>query len=657
MATKKARAPSKFIEAPSPRPPSTKATPASRNQQLDSSTENVVAVASQLSTRLKSGSFIIHYPTIKKNGKPYELDLTFLLPLKNIAEALRDGHVAKLGPRPNPNTLLDYTKALRNGFVKFLIENNRIYLRLKDINTPVINEFEEWLNQLNGETARWSETTRGQRYFYFQTIFNELRALARWKEEISTDIRFAVNPWPERARNAKAKPIIDDDLMSRIRLSCITDIEKLLKRRDQFFQFIEETELTSNSKKSDGPPRTVRNRSPEQSKIYEIYKLVVNNPFIRHGDLSARHRSFLSKSRWTFTQLREMVFPTPRALVPFVILNTLAFAYNADTARGVLLRDFEYVHDLSTAVVWEQSETADGAASSERSDIALPSSLLVNAFKPRSGKRQPVCVPVDDAFDNPHFILRYVTEWTQTLRPFAPSGLFDKLFIFGGSTKFGISSFSGVDGLTSPSTWNYSLDKFRKEYSLQYFSLENIRPSVLDLAFRTFGGDIRLVSAEANHATVATTSRSYQGEGEKRRQYERLGTTGTQRDRWRETKGVIEPRDHPHGMDLNCATPGWTCADPFDSPFSPKGKLCSSYGICPICPLGGVDLNSPLSCAYTLGLLDAVNNAQQSMEPASWLNRWAPVKERLTEKWIPSFSRQAMTCARNIDIPKMPRPE
>jgi hypothetical protein len=64
-----------------------------------------------------------------------------------------------------------------------------------------------------------------------------------------------------------------------------------------------------------------------------------------------------------------------------------------------------------------------------------------------------------------------------------------------------------------------------------------------------------------------------------------------------------------------------------------------------------------LSCAYTLGLLEAIDNAQQSLDSETWLRRWLPVKKKLVEKWIPSFTQRAIREAQELDIPALPRPE
>ncbi|SAL52344.1 hypothetical protein [Caballeronia concitans] len=604
---------------------------------------------------VSDADYIITFPKTSRIARAFTIDLTFLLPLRNFAEAIRDGHLAKLGPRPNKNTAVAYTKDLKNGVVAFLLQNGYTLIGITDIDTKLLTEYEVWLNQSKGDTARWNEATRTTRYLYFRTILNCLRDTKKWRRYVPNNIRFVSNPWPDGRSATKHKSSIDDDLMTRIRLASIKDITTSVERRNTLLAFVETMKAELNPKKHVEPGLS-KLRSKDDENLLDICCLLQQDPAKRMEDLPSYLRTFIGNCSWSFTQIRDAFYPSARGLIPFVILDAIASAYNANTVREVRLDDFHYIRDLSPTLAWEERDAGDEPERKHDAENMVASALMMNALKPRAGKRQPVYFPIDEDYDNPHFILQFVTEWTNKLRLLARGPTAQKLFIFYAKVKV-VSSFSGADGLTDPSTANYALRRFREDHQLEYFTLDNIRPTILDLAFRLFGGDIRLVGAQANHGNVDTTSGSYQTEGEKRRQFERLGKLAAVRNRWRETAGTIDPRDHTEEFDRDCATPGWTCLDPYDSPYSLKGKLCSSYGMCPACPLGNVNLNSPLSCAYTLALLDAVNTAQQSVHPSSWIKRWGPIQQKLIHKWVPSFSSQAIKQARRINLPPMPSPE
>jgi hypothetical protein len=584
------------------------------------------------------------------SGKPFVLDLQFLIPLTNIGRAFFEGHLQKLGTRPNFHTAIHLTGRLRNGIVAFLISEGFAKINLSQFCSNTIPVFEKWLNQQQNDVPRWSESIRANFYLYVKTIFENILNNEHWKSAIPNRPRFKSNPWPQRTKSKKKKEIVDDDLATRIRIASISDILDTIRRRGEIQRIIEEDKDESNPKKSDGYQALRRDREYERI-VLHIYRELLLDPTLRTTHFPQKYAYILRKYKTTIGGIRELIFPRPEGLVPFVLLMTLALSYNPSTIQNVRLSDFSIIKELSSYLVYFYD-----ASEVENDDSQVD--FLTNALKPRSHRRQPVYIPIDDAPDNPHFIRGYVKEWTDPLRKFAYVGLSDKLFIFcTPQSIYGISAFTGLDETANPEGWAGALRRFRERYDLEHFTLGMLRPTSLDVTFEEFGGDIRLAGIQGNHAHIDTTSRSYRSDAEKKRQFERLGTVHRQRERWRKTDGKIDPRDHPEEFDTDCATPGWACADPNDSPFTPKGELCDAYGRCPHCPLGRVNLNSPLSCAYTLGLLEAIDNAQQSLDSETWLRRWLPVKKKLVEKWIPSFTQRAIREAQELDIPALPRPE
>lgn len=639
MATKKNRAPTTFVRQGGPR------IVAGATQE-----SNVINITTAPPKPIENPPFVITYQTVKSRGKPFSLDLRYLAPLKNIGAALRDGILAHLGPRPSRNTAKSYSNRLKDGFIKFLIQKELLDIGVADVGAQIMVEFEEWLNHQKFRGFPLSETTRAMRYNYVRTIFSELSRNPAWSKLVSEHTRFKTNVWPSRTAKVKKRKVLDDDLMTRIRVACIEEIEEFYTKRADYERIRDYYDILFNSKKGDGN-EAVCSKLNYEYLVYSISQIIEENPGLKAKQLPKIFAKELKKKKIEFLHVRELVFPTPRRLVPFVILLALALAYNSSTTLDIRLNDISYTHNMTSFLVHGDGPSSDASNGSNHE-------IFFNAYKARAGKRQPVYIPVDDAFDNPHFIISFIKNWTSGLRKPAYSGVAERLFIYAsGHTRFGVTSLSGQDTSEQTSSWRSALIEFRRNHGLENFSLENIRPTALDVAFDALDGDIRLVGAQANHSFIETTDRSYESDAEKQRQYERLGAVHNRRDRWRKTHGKIDVRDRPAESDLDCATPGWSCADPSDSPFTAKGHLCGAYGMCPACPLGGVDLNSPLSCAYTIALLESIDNAQQSLEPATWINRWGPVKRRILKKWLPSFSRQAMTKAREVSIPPLPRPE
>jgi hypothetical protein len=365
--------------------------------------------------------------------------------------------------------------------------------------------------------------------------------------------------------------------------------------------------------------------------------------------------SMLRANKMHYYDVELAFYPTPRSLVPFVILLALAGSMNADVARDFKLSDYRISKGLVDYIALPASETLppDNSGLEE-----LGEDIDLFPYKGRAHKRQYVYLPLDNDIDHPAVIIEFVKAWTAGLREYLPAPIRDRLFVFASTnSSYGKTSFSGPDGESSAATWWDCLNRFRADHDLEHFTLENIRPTSLDVTWEVFHGDIRATATQANHADLSTTGRSYVTDAEKKRQYQRLGRIVELRTRWRESDGLMDPRNRSSELDANCATPGWSCIDPYDSPYTSKKKLCSAYGRCPACPLGNVNVNSALCFALSLNLLDAVNRAQTTMAPRSWEERYGRVKEKLEGKWLISFSPKAVTEAARLDIPPMAVPE
>lgn len=238
--------------------------------------------------------------------------------------------------------------------------------------------------------------------------------------------------------------------------------------------------------------------------------------------------------------------------------------------------------------------------------------------------------------------------------PFVPPAGRERLFIF--ATEQGdrvFKPFVGTSTATGDNTWRNSLRRFYDDNGLPQTALNRFRPTGLDFTDVLFGGDIRAKQAAANHASAETTYRLYSTDAQKQRGDEFLGQVGQLRRRWRESRGKVDPRNKPDGSDVGAATPGWTCVDPFSGPYTPN-KLCNRYGSCPACPHGSIALDDPYALAQAWNLLYAIDEAAVEIAPDAWLTRWAPIKEKLLQVWLPSFTNLIQEQAKRIKLAKLP---
>ena len=169
---------------------------------------------------------------------------------------------------------------------------------------------------------------------------------------------------------------------------------------------------------------------------------------------------------------------------------------------------------------------------------------------------------------------------------------------------------------------------------------------MLDMVEVLYGGDIRMKAAAAVHSAPQTTYAKYTTSGQMARGDESLGWVSLWRERWRETRGKVDPRCMPlgKGADVGAATPGWQCADPFTGPLNTEqGKPCKAYGMCPICPHAGIDETSSYAAAQALKLLSAIDKASETMSPAAWLEKWGPVRLKLVDGWLRNFSSAVLS--------------
>lgn len=592
---------------------------------------------------------------------PYQfrLNLSYLLAVPNLAEPFAEALVAIIGPIPNAKSALDLAYTLRAGFFTFLAERGYINVKLFDFHEYLINQFISWLNQTNDGTAKWAERTRTTYYNVASRCTEWLKNSKKWKSQFKKNFSMLNRQWTGYSTRAKLSEIIDQDLMTRIRLACISEVEIVIEGLSQTkaalskdyggLQFFSELSVRQLSERLD---------------LMLAYIALVSDSVLL-PELEALPRNLQEAINEAGINYRRHItpkfYPTPRAMVPFVLLMALPTAYNPDTIRNAKLGDFKYAKIFGDFLLYDATEEENElVGKSGGLTESVEEDLHIRAYKKRSNARQPIYIPVDSALDNPAVLYELIKAWTETIRPYAPPLHSKKLFLFEprrAQSKTPISSWAGGEQGLRQHLWDDALNRFRTDHQLEKFTLKMFRPTVVDVALEESNGDPRAAQIQANHRNVKTTTGSYISASERQRQAIRLGYVLELRDRWRQTKGFIDSRDRDKNEDLGCATPGWRCFDPYDSPYSAKGKMCSSYARCPICPLGHIDLASSLSCAYAFALLDAIHRAQTTMTPEDWIERLGPIKERLDNRWLPAFDKGAVEGAKIIYIPLMPKPE
>jgi len=332
--------------------------------------------------------------------------------------------------------------------------------------------------------------------------------------------------------------------------------------------------------------------------------------------------------------LGEYFYPTPRLLMPFIVLLSLYTGVNT----GSLVE-------------------------SQRGDFWVASVLGHRRFywkvwKERAKHWQTGSIACDEDMTHPATLVQFLMRWTEYLRPLVHPSESERLFLFVPPRgKRPASSFHSKWGSLLSGSWEYGYHQFLKEHGLGPLGTRRFRVTGLEIVHQVTGGDLPAMQAWANHTRASTTERNYVGDGAKQRDEERLAEIMQVRERWRQTQGKVETRGRPEHTDIGAATPGWTCLDPYSGLHGPKDKLCSAYAQCPVCPLGSVDFQSPYACAQAHNLLEAVRRAAETMAPQAWLKRVAPIQQKLLDTWLPQFSEQVRGAAQKLSLPPLPVPE
>jgi hypothetical protein len=267
--------------------------------------------------------------------------------------------------------------------------------------------------------------------------------------------------------------------------------------------------------------------------------------------------------------------------------------------------------------VTEEADKVDTSMETEVSDATEPPLAKITGDKPRAGRQlvrllDPEASGVNQVSLN--MVLDLLIAMTTRIRPFViePERYGDRIFLY--VPKVRAKRAKGLGGDTYDATgdrvWQNSLANFIKDY-VQLFNR----------------GDLEAARKVGNHASRITTWTHYTSDLVKRILKEATGETLLVRELWLDSEGKIDPRKHREWTSKGCATPGWICLDPFDSPRpnQKQGHLCSAYGECPDCPLSAARPDNARNVMLYEALRRAIYRSIKRVTAPVWQDRWAPV--------------------------------
>ena len=565
--------------------------------------------------------------------KPEQMiELSFLYSVPNLTDALAEAFLNWTATTQRTATRGGEAAHLRVGLVAFLVETGKAEITPEGLTTELAEAFIAWLDEKrSGSNEPLQENSRAKLLGTLRRVIRHLRQLPRWAGRIPHDLYVRCSPWPMRHLKMKATEIIASDDLRHLLSACAEEVTATIQRIEEGWR---RRDAAQNSVPSRREPYTayadlgVCLATVEAQLGGQILRADVVNPINRGlGEaITNLHGGLIC--------LGEYFYPTPRLLMPFVVLLSLYTGVNT----GSLVE-------------------------SQRDDFWVASVLGHRRFywkvwKERAQHWQTGSVAWDEHVTHPARLVQFLIRWTEYLRPLAHPSLTERLFLFVPPRGDRLaSSFQSKWGSLLSGSWQWSYESFFKEHGLSKFNTRQFRVTGLEIVHQVTGGDLRSMQAWTNHRQMGTTERNYVSDGAKQRDEERLAEIMQVRGRWRETQGKVETRGRPEHTDIGAATPGWTCLDPYAGLHGSKDTLCSAYAQCPVCPLGSIDFQSPYACGQAHSLLEAVRRAAETMAPQAWLKRMAPVEERLLNTWLPQFSETVRKAAEKMSLPPLPVPE
>lgn len=557
-----------------------------------------------------------------------DVDVSFLLKAPHLARPFADAFAHWGSRNVRPASIRSHAAMLRTGFFRFLAQKQITHLHITHINSALLNSFLEWLNtSFRADGRHYSAKSKQSKRSAVKAMVESLKALPQYSARLPRHVRIRANPWPgEGDLRETPEPLSLED-QQLLYNACANEVEATIARVRAGWALLEEARTLSSE--------------PERYGLYaDLARSLKAVDQLFPGMIPAqaevvKHNKKLGKAmdkNHGYARMCEIFQPTAHSLVPFILLLGLHTGYN----RDILL-------NLSTADI-------------QREEVMGKPRLLFRPYKARSHSTQPQSFAVEARDDEPGAFIPFLLDWTARIRQVTAPEFSDHVFLFATSRDRRPSVFLAVHG---DQRWYMVLRTFLDKHDLKHLTLRQLRVTRVEILRKTIGDTPEVARDALGHATIDTQYRHYRPRDNRERNAERLGHLSNLHARWIDTNGEADPREMTaQQQDWGARTPGFTCLDPYHSPINGEvaGRLCRTYGACPICPLAVVDLNNPVSLARLLQFKLTLIAAQNDLPPEMWLSVWAPRLHKLANHWLPAFDNpNVIGAAERLILPAIPR--
>lgn len=593
---------------------------------------------------------------IGENGKPYlqvlfsapeilnpiqTCDCTSWLGFPEIAKPFADAFFY-LGRSKRAGTRREMKSCIRR-FFDFLEEEvhsqqKRQALSLSYFNIEIINKYIGWLKTKRTNSGVPLHPITKKNYLdQLRRIFDSLAGMKQYSQQIKPNLFLIRSPWPDPRRHRNPRKVLSNDILLRYEKACLDEIDRTMDLLDEGERLVLEN-------------RHLIPKTPLSKRDYKDFGVCLaavlsefNGIIPSAGTLEETKKHLYNAIRdyHGYYEIVKHLHPTPRTLVPFVLILASRTFFNPDTLLGL---------------TWSQIHEKNWFYGEDRWDIdplQQTGRMEIHGKKGRSNRLQIRSFPaqVTDP-DNPPEVLRKLRRFTARLRPITEPFFADRLFLFvptSGAVRKPLSYGSNVPGLSSDEFWKRHLKCFIKDHGLPKFSLANFRATGSDLVNELSGGDIKMQQTVLNHREAQTTYRHY-SDGPRRIGNEAIAGIQGEQVRWVETKGHRDVRNLIGISTRRAATPGFECFNPFNSPQPNQkdGKMCSAYLACPGCEMAVINGGDAQALALIAKLEIALASAEFEVTPQRWTQELVPILQAIQRTWLPLFPSDTWKAAEKL---------
>lgn len=531
-------------------------------------------------------------------------------------------YAVEIQRRTRHNSAYTTRRELNAGFCEYLRSKWLYQMRLEEIDRNTIEGFVRFL-----EKKRVVNRTKYQMFRKLPIVLKIMATDPQWYAEARRilDIVSDFHPWEGDGGRGTPTPRLSLERLGSIQAACeasCLDAEARLRALP---------DVISNGRahfEKDGATKKALSRIDVCIYLW-VQEFGVN--CIPPGYHHTYNRSPLSRSLMIVKKRRvcKWVYPTQEELIPFIVLLVIAFGANIETILDLS------IHDIS-------NKTAFG-----KSFVSIRGRKLRSKTQPIFNAQSSTKLKL-----NVERIIEIVISYTSRIRSSSGSHSSDLwLCVCDARDRPTSLKQSGEDQKFRTSRLGYALRAFCKRASIQPFTWRELRKTVHDeFAFRR--KDVMRAADVAQHQSPSTTVEHYMSSKTREAQMEVLGQVLEQRERLLFGNKAIDPRMRSNRQSRLAATPGFLCLDPYASPYSNTGKLCSAYGRCPLCPNHLADVSLPENVAAYKALMSRYLEAGLA-NPASWISTWSSAFRQL-EAVLGEVASEVSELADQIVIPMLP---